>query len=455
MFQKRKTMLYFAPHQDDELLTMGIDICSSVLKHHDVHVILCTDGSKSNVRKRLNNGQKCPKHEGIHHYDLSIEAFIQARDREFMDSCRALGLDAAHIHIPEKRSIDGSLTVQAAENTIQKYLSLFGEDVTVCTISPNNGPAQHRDHKALGRAANNLLNRGIIQDLKFFIEPYHFGQIVENPRLIPIDPTIKKAPPQIEERIKKAIGAYSYWNPDEQRYAVGYHSVTTEFDDFLKNMESYSYMNRNVKTMRGIEKISYQHRKWLKFKKQKQLYYSIYNCEEPDLGQLRLIDIQPNQTEAYKDFCEKYNVVLREKDLQRLTDGSSFWCLVSGEGAVVTSMWLAYQQSFYIGETDFAFEMGSSKTAIFFDVNTKPEYRGNGYCGLLYRAVVYHSKAPERYIAYTAPDNKSSSRSILKAGFQFDGTLSASDNSMKPYLREAGFTKITRKNQLWGLRVIP
>ena len=39
MFQKQKTMLYFAPHQDDELLTMGIDICNSVFKKWDVHVI--------------------------------------------------------------------------------------------------------------------------------------------------------------------------------------------------------------------------------------------------------------------------------------------------------------------------------------------------------------------------------------------------------------------------------
>ena len=29
MANKKKTVIYFAPHQDDELLTMGLDICAS------------------------------------------------------------------------------------------------------------------------------------------------------------------------------------------------------------------------------------------------------------------------------------------------------------------------------------------------------------------------------------------------------------------------------------------
>ena len=89
-----------------------------------------------------------------------------------------------------------------------------------------------------------------------------------------------------------------------------------------------------------------------------------------------------------------------------------------------------------------------------FDFNTKAEYRGNGYYGLLLRAIVHDSEGPVRYIIYTSPDNAASSRGILKAGFQFDGVNSASDSSMKPYLRKEGFTSITRKYQLWGLRIV-
>lgn len=267
MFRKRKTFLYFCPHQDDELLTMGIDICTETKKRHDVHVILCTDGSKSSVRNILNNQKSCPKHTGTHMYHLSIPEFIQARDQEFTESCKSLGVKEANIHIPSDRDIDGSLSVEKAESIMKHYLSFYNEDVTICTISPNNGPSQHPDHKALGKAADNLLNKGIIKEVRFFIEPYHFAQIKDNPRLIPVYPTIKKATLQVKVAIKAAINSYSCWNPSKQRYAIGYHSVSTEFNNFLETMISYSFSKINPKTMRLFQRLCQQHKKWLKLQK--------------------------------------------------------------------------------------------------------------------------------------------------------------------------------------------
>ena len=56
MTRVSNTIIYFIPHQDDELLSMGVDICDSLKKRKNVHIVLCTDGSGSSVRKRLNNG---------------------------------------------------------------------------------------------------------------------------------------------------------------------------------------------------------------------------------------------------------------------------------------------------------------------------------------------------------------------------------------------------------------
>ena len=58
-------IIYFAPHQDDELLSMGVDICNSIKKGKDVHVVLCTDGSSSGVKNILKNGKTCKKHSGV------------------------------------------------------------------------------------------------------------------------------------------------------------------------------------------------------------------------------------------------------------------------------------------------------------------------------------------------------------------------------------------------------
>ena len=94
------TIIYFAPHQDDELLSMGVDICNSLKKGKSVHVVLCTDGSGSSVKRKLNDGKSCNKHPGEHIYDLSEQEFIQARDTEFVASCLALGVKRENIHIP-------------------------------------------------------------------------------------------------------------------------------------------------------------------------------------------------------------------------------------------------------------------------------------------------------------------------------------------------------------------
>ncbi len=64
-----KTVLYFSPHQDDELLSMGIGICNSVSRGMDVHIILCTDGSKCPVRTKL---AVCNSREMILKYLSSI-----------------------------------------------------------------------------------------------------------------------------------------------------------------------------------------------------------------------------------------------------------------------------------------------------------------------------------------------------------------------------------------------
>ena len=234
MFSQRKKIIYFAPHQDDELLTMGIDICCNVQQGHEVHVVLCTDGSKSNMRKVIANGKSCSKHHGLHQYELTVEEFIQARDREFMGSCLALGVRPENIHIAKNRDIDGSLNQENAEQIIRHYMAQLGKRALVCTMSYNSGPVQHRDHKTLGQAVHNLLSQGVIDTAKFFVEPYHHHQMEDTSHL-----TTTPALPPVTEHLQQAIASYSLWKPEDGRYAVGYHSVTTEFNDFLKNPRTY------------------------------------------------------------------------------------------------------------------------------------------------------------------------------------------------------------------------
>lgn len=447
----KKTVLYFAPHQDDELLTMGLDICRSVAKKWDVHVILCADGSKSYVRGLLNDGKSCSKHEGEHCYQLSVEEFIAARDREFVGSCMALGVPRENIHIPEKRAVDGSVTVEEAEAIMLHYLEKLGKDAYVCTINSGNGDNQHRDHKAVGKAAENLLNRGVIREVKSFVEPYLYHKIIANSWILPVDPYVEQATEAESEKLKNAIGSYSLWDPQQQRYAVGYHSVTTEFNDFMKERKAYWMRRQRAKDMTRLDRMTWRHRQWRKFYHQKQLYYSMGPCEAPDLGTLQLIRMGKGDEDRYRAFCESQGLTLREKDVQRLRDGSAFWYLSLEDGTAVATGWVAWKHPFYIGETDYGFSMEKSETAIFYDFRTMPEHRRKGYYVLLLRSIAARTEA-KVFLAYTSAVNVASQKGITRAGFRFDGTLTPRDGSIRRYLRKHGFIGIYHKQQLMGLR---
>lgn len=242
---QKKTILYFSPHQDDELLSMGIDICNSISEGHNVHVILCTDGSKCLVRYELINGKECNKCPGTHTYLLTEEELITARDKEFRESCRALGVEDGNVHILKNRFIDRKLTICDSKKTILQYLNVMGPDCVVCTLNPNlENNRQHCDHKALGYAAVELFNEGLIRELRVFTEPYFSGFFHHKTDFVrgKARKAIATATALVQGKIQKAVEAYSHWEPDAGRYAVGYHDVANAFDTLLKSGTSYCHI---------------------------------------------------------------------------------------------------------------------------------------------------------------------------------------------------------------------
>lgn len=242
---QKRTILYFSPHQDDELLSMGIDICNSISEGHDVHVILCTDGSKCKIRGELANGKECNEHPGNHTYHLTEEEFITARDKEFRESCRALGVEDGNVHILKSRFTDGKLTICDSKKTILRYLSVMGPDCVVCTLDPNlENNRQQRDHKGLGYAAVELFNAGVIRELRVFTEPYFSEFFHHKTNFVrgKVRAVIDTATAVAEEKIQKAVEAYSYWEPEAGRYAVGYHDIAKAFDSLLQNGTSYCHI---------------------------------------------------------------------------------------------------------------------------------------------------------------------------------------------------------------------
>ncbi|MCC0784436.1 PIG-L family deacetylase [Clostridioides sp. ES-S-0108-01] len=226
--------LFFTPHQDDETLSMGSAIIEHVEKS-DTHVILCTDGSKSIIRKVLDDGGTCSYHiKDVHKYSLAESEFSKDRDEEFKDSCEAMGVKESNIHIEDNRAHDGALNKEKAKEIILKYLKKY-PDAKVKTVTPFKANGIHEDHRALGKAALELYQEGKIKDLRFYVEPYDYNDFKK------VNPSIEvwEVLPSQEEKLLSAMNSYKKWNPESGHYAIGYHSVKSHFDELALNKIQY------------------------------------------------------------------------------------------------------------------------------------------------------------------------------------------------------------------------
>ena len=226
----RKIILYLAPHQDDELTNLGVDLCREAAAGKEIRCLLFTDGASSFVRTFLNNREECPLHPGRHVYPMDRAAFAAARDREWKKSLGALGIPEEHAVIPPGRAQDGSLTEEMAQAILLDFLAeCRGAHVTLKTILPVTGCRQHPDHISLGRAAEKIYRRGLVHALELFFEPILLDRpCPEKDGLLRVEPEN----PEQKKRLAEAAAAYGRWDPANGFYAVGYHSVKDEFDSF-------------------------------------------------------------------------------------------------------------------------------------------------------------------------------------------------------------------------------
>ena len=140
-------VIYYIPHQDDEVITFGVSIHDHVVKGYDVHVVLLTDGANSAVRNQL---------------DLTKEEFSLARDREFDKAVDILGVDAKNV--VKTNYSDGSLKIEQVEAVMKEYMEKYpnASHKTFSYLDP------HPDHANAGVSLKNLMDQGVISDGKFY-----------------------------------------------------------------------------------------------------------------------------------------------------------------------------------------------------------------------------------------------------------------------------------------------
>ena len=235
-----KHIFYFSPHQDDELLNLGAAMCRDIDPHHEVFCVLCTDGGASGARRLIGDGGTCDWHEGRHDFPMDAPAFSAARDREFTESCRCMGLPDDHILIPADRAGDGQLTEKYALRLMRQAVSAFPpEQVAVKTLAEVTWHHQNPDHTAVAKAALLLREENACAVAEEYLETILFPP----PEDTTVAETIIPTPAQ-RQRLLDAAAGYCRWQPEEGRFAVGFHSVADEFIEFRREQISRLLIRR-------------------------------------------------------------------------------------------------------------------------------------------------------------------------------------------------------------------
>ncbi|KUP06854.1 hypothetical protein Q75_07170 [Bacillus coahuilensis p1.1.43] len=220
-----KVAVFYSPHQDDEVLTMGHAITKYVLDGFEVHVVLLTDGSRSNSIHKVNDELELKMLA-----PLSVEEFSYARNLEFVRSLAAMGVSRENIHM--EYLVDGKTTKEEIVQAMLQYITRFpsGEHHA---FTYNNA---HIDHKNSGLAIKELIELGVLEETssKYYI------QNRDHKKVEGVYEDYKESYLPI---IQNASDAYLDWHPLQKLYSIGGISVPHDFNTLSKDPRSKYHLH--------------------------------------------------------------------------------------------------------------------------------------------------------------------------------------------------------------------
>lgn len=227
------------PHQDDEMFLAGA-IAQFVFSGRDVYVVVVTDGGSSRVRHVLNGVDDaggtvfCEYHKRIHNPEeegyvfLTRQDFVSARNTEVSESMMRLGVPASHVIFMNPGGVSGSahstyrdgvLTADQAREVIDELYAQFGSGIYLALADG------HGDHIVLERG---LEETAMTSSAKIFF---------------PLEKKNAESRAQLSKREQDAkqhaLGVYYVWNPVEDRFAIGAHSVVELLKDWSESTQEY------------------------------------------------------------------------------------------------------------------------------------------------------------------------------------------------------------------------
>jgi LmbE family N-acetylglucosaminyl deacetylase len=225
--------LFVAAHPDDETLAMGVALAEHVAAGQDVHLLLLTRGELSSARDAI-NGTTGSSYWGVAHspadegYTLLDEAaFGQARVDEAHNAAHCLSTGYGTVTVHEAGLVNGGFSTGQAAAAVLAVADLIAPGGPVRIKTHSHVVDNHADHRAAGGAARALRAQypARFADIRHYILPAYWA----DSRLVQVaESWDRPTDTGIRLRVVNACRAYGAWAPPHS-YAIGYHSVATQF----------------------------------------------------------------------------------------------------------------------------------------------------------------------------------------------------------------------------------
>ena len=266
---KNKKVVFYVPHQDDESSYFGQTIGAAVKKlgAENVHLVVMTKGNSSAVYIRDNKipaekDTSLEENKGkITYLDEPVNndmlksygyvdnngnaSFMMARDAEFRNSMKALGIPKNNYVFAEElvgkngtthidRFDDKSLSknTEHVKNIMKYYDNLYNHDVTHITYTFLDA---HTDHNTLGRCLNELYFDTTLDDKSFenvySIVKFTENHVIDSRYLI----TLKN-----KENFESQLNSFKAYEMDESNkiLGIGYRSADHIFNTFVERIKN-------------------------------------------------------------------------------------------------------------------------------------------------------------------------------------------------------------------------
>ncbi|WP_147635505.1 PIG-L deacetylase family protein [Risungbinella massiliensis] len=211
--RNRELHIYLVPHQDDETLTQAISILNNIRLGNEVFLVLVTDGAATKVGIELG---------------LSAEEITEARNNEFLEACKCLGLTSSRILTWGLR--DGKVSKEEVLKKIEEMNLPQDRHIVFHTMSVLD---THHDHRQIALAGEELRKAGYQVQEHLSTRMCRTESVLDQLKEEEVS-VYKLMAEEDQQKLIAAVQCYYTEDEEKNRYGIGGKSVPQEFESLIQ-----------------------------------------------------------------------------------------------------------------------------------------------------------------------------------------------------------------------------